>query len=234
MCAVKIPSCEFDALREYILESKNRKVEVIVYGRRGECPISICLDGFYEISARVSMAIVDAVTRRLETQSERVRLGTQFYLQAYHGISKIFLQYRMSDHLLELERATYEVPEQIMRLVKFLEEEQEATVKFRFGHYPEDPFEYVEFVLSQHVEMAGCGIVSQCSQKASPSFNFIWRVCGVYLERIILNNPPIPYGSTYAVDFVLEEEDGIVYFRMYHKGQRFFSVEKDKLRGEKS
>jgi len=234
MSTAKISSKEFDALREYILESKNRKVEVIVYGRHGECPISICLDGFYEISARVSMEIVDAVTRHLETQSERGRLRTYFFLSAYRDIPGIFLKYSLDDHLLEIERETYEVPEQIMRLVKFLEEEPEATVEFRFGYDPDDPFEFVQFITSKDVDMAGCRITSQCSQNARPSFDFIRRVAGEYLESIILHSPPITYGSTYAVNLVLEEEKGVTYFRMYNGDQRFFSVEKDKLRGEKS
>jgi len=48
------------------------------------------------------------------------------------------------------------------------------------------------------------------------------------------DHPLALYGSAYVVDFVLEEENGVTYFRMLHKGQRFFSIEKDKLRGEKS
>jgi len=234
MCSVKIPSREFDALREYILESKDQEVEVLVYGRHGGFPITACLNCSHELSDLTATALGDAVRRHFETQSERVRLRTQFFLKAYHDISMIYLGYRMSDHILEMERETYEVPEQIMRLVHFLEEEPEATVEFRFGHDPDDPFKFVEFVLSKHVEMAGCGMVSQCQQKATMSFDFIWRVVGAYLEHIMQDHPPNFYGGAYVVNFVLEEENGIKYFRMYHEGQRFFSVEKDKLRGEKS
>ena len=232
MCSVKIPSKEFDALREYILESEEQVVDVLIYGRHGGCPISACLSGSHEISELTAMALADAAKRYFEGKSERVRLRTQFFLVAYSDIPGVFLKYRLVDHLLDLERETYEVPEQIMRIVEFLEEEPEANVEFRFGHFQDDPFEHVEFILSQRVEMAGCGMVSQCSQKATKSFDFIWRVAGEYLEHIILDNDPIMYGETYAVDFVLEEEDGIVYFRMLHEGQRFFSVEKDKLRKE--
>jgi len=234
MCTAKILSKEFDALREYILESEDQEVEVLVYGRRDGGPISVCLNCSHGISGLTAKALEGAVNRHFKTQSERGRLRTEFFLVAYHDIPGIFLGYRYSDHLLELERETYEVPEQIMRLVQFLEEEWEAEVEFRFGHDPDDPFKYTEFILSQRVEMAGCGMVTKCSQKASPSFDFIWRVVGAYLEHIVLNNPPIPYGSTYAVNFVLEEEKGVTYFRMYNGDQRFFSIEKDKLRGEKS
>jgi len=234
MCTVKIPSKEFDALREYILESEDQEVEVLVDGRHGGRPISVCLVGEYGISGLIASELASAVKRHFEGQSERVRLRTQFYLQAYHGVSNLFLQYRMSDHLLEMERGTYEVPEQIMRLVHFLEEEPEATVEFRFGHDPDNPFKFVEFVLSKRVEMAGCGMVIQCPQEAATSFDFIWRVVGAYLEHIMQAHPPNFHGSTYVVDFVLEEENGIKYFRMLHDGQRFFSVERNKLRGEKS
>ena len=234
MCTVKIPSKEFDALREYILESEDQEVEVLVDGRHGGRPISVCLVGEYGISGLIASELASAVKRHFDGQSERVRLRTQFYLQAYHGISNVFLQYRMSDHLLEMERGTYEVPEQIMRLVKFLEEEPEATVEFRFGHDPVFPFKFSDFVLSQRVEMAGCGIISQCSQKANPSIDFILEVGGDYLKHIMQDHPLALYGSAYVVDFVLEEENGVTYFRMLHKGQRFFSIEKDKLRGEKS
>jgi len=234
MCAAKIPSKEFDALREYILESEDQEVEVLVYGRSGGRPISVCLVGEHGISGLTASELASAVKRHFEGQSERVRLRTKFYLRAYRDIPGIFIQYRMSDHLLELERATYEIPEQLMRLVKFLEEEPEATVEFRFGYDSDDPFEFVQFITSKGVDMAGCRTTSQCSQNARPSFDFIWRVVGAYLERIILDSKPIAYGLTYAINFVLEEENGIKYFRMYHEGQRFFSVEKDKLRGEKS
>ena len=230
----KIPSKEFDGLREYILESKNREIEVIVYGRKGGVPISICLDGFYDISAHTYMAIVGAVTRHFENQSERGRLRTHFFLRAHHDIPGIFFGYMYSDHLLEMERATYEVPEQIMRIVQFLEEEQEAGVEFRFGHDPDFPFKSSEFVLSKRVEMAGCGMVSQCSQEAKPSLDFILEVGGGYLKHIMQDHPPNVYGCSYAVEFVLEEENNTVYFSMYNNDQRFFSVKKDKLRGEKS
>jgi len=234
MSTAKIPSKEFDALREYILESEGQEVEVLVDGRHGGRPISVCLVGERGISGLTASELARAVNRYFEGQSERVRLRTQFYLRAYHDISGIFLQYRMSDHLLEMARDALEVPEQIMRLVKFLEEEPEATVEFRFGHDPDDPFEFVQFITSKDVDMAGCRITSQCSQNARPSFDFIWRVAGAFLESIIIDNHPITYGSTYAVNFMLEEENGVTYFRMHHKGQRFFSVEKDKLRGETS
>ena len=135
---------------------------------------------------------------------------------------------------LKLERETYEVPEQIMRLVKFLEEEPEATVEFRFGYDPDDPFEFVQFITSKDVDMAGCRTTTQCSQNAGPSLDFIRRVAGAFMEYLIRDNKQNMYGSTYAIDFMLEKENGSTYFRMLHKGQRFFSVEKDKLRGEKS
>jgi len=230
----KIPSKEFDSLRKYILESEDQEVEVLVDGRHGGRPISACLVGSHGISGLTARALAEAVKRHFEGQSERVRLRTQFYLQGYHGISKIFLQYRMSDHLLELERGTYEVPEQIMRLVKFLEEAPAAEVEFRFGHFTDLPFKHVEFLMFRNVEMAGSNIIAKCSQKAMPSLEFILKEVGSYLEHIIQDRPQAFYGSVYVVNFVLEEEDGIVYFRMYHKGQRFFSVEKDNLRGEKS
>jgi len=234
MCAEKIPSKEFDALREYILESEGQEVEVIVYGRHGRRLISVWLDGGYGISGLTAIELAGAVKRYFENQSERVKLRTKFFLRAYHDIPGIFLQYRLSDHLLELERATLEVPEQIMRLVQFLEEEEEATVEFRFGHDQTFPFKFSDFALSQRVEMAGCGMVAQCSQKAQPSLDFILGVGGDYLKRIMQDHPPDLYGKAYVVNFVLEEENGVVYFRLYHDGQRFFSVEKDKLRGEKS
>jgi len=233
MCTAKIPSKEFDALREHILKQKDKKVEVLVDGRHGERPISVCLAGSHGISGLTAEALSEAVKWHFLGQSERVRLRTQFFLLAYHDIPSIFLKYELVDHLLEMERATLEVPEQIMRLVNFLEEEQEADVEFRFGHDPDDPFKYVEFVLSKLVEMAGCGMVSQCQQKATKSFDFIRRVVGEHLEHIMQNHPPNFYGGAYVVNFVIEEENGIKYFSMYHEGQRFFSVEKDKLRGEK-
>jgi len=107
-------------------------------------------------------------------------------------------------------------------------------VEFRFGHDPVFPFKFADFVLYQLVEMAGCGIVSQCSQTANPSIDFILEVGGKYLKHIMRGHPPDLYGCAYVINFVLEEENGITYFRMYNNDQRFFSVEKDKLRGEKS
>ena len=230
----KIPSKEFDSLRKYILESEDQEVEVLVYGRRGDRPISASLNCSHGISGLIASVLAEAVTRHFETQSERGRLRTQFFLRAYHDIPGVFLGHRHSDHLLELERATYEVPEQIMRLVEFLEEEQEASVEFRFGHDPVFPFKFSDFVLSQHIEMAGCGMVSQCSQKAGSSIGFILEVGGKYLKHIMQDHPPTLYGSTYVINFVLEEENGVTYFRMLHEGERFFSIEKDRLRGEKS
>jgi len=234
MHTTKIPSEEFDALYKYILESKDQEAEVLVDGRHGGRPISACLAGSYELSSLAATALAEAVKRHFEGQSERVRLRTQFFLQAYHDISRIYLGYRMSDHILEMERETYEVPEQIMRLVQFLEEEQGAAVEFRFGYYPDNPFEFVQFITSKDVDMAGCRTTSQCSQNAAPSFDFIRRVAGAFLEYLIRDNKQNMYGSTYAIDFMLESENGITYFRMLHEGQRFFSVEKDKLRGEKT
>jgi len=232
---LRISPSEFEVLRDAILATEKWELELSIWNRSGKCYVqlrSAC--GKSLISETTADAFSAEVRRYFEGKTDSFRRDTSVFLRLRGGTNSIFFAYRTRRDLLEIERGVYEVPEQIMRIVKFLEEEQEASVELRFGHNPDDPFKYLEFVLSQRVEMAGCGMVSQCSQKASPSFNFIWRVCGTYLERIILNNPPIPYGSTYAVDFVLEEEDGIVYFRMYHKGQRFFSVEKDKLRGEKS
>ena len=234
MCTVKIPSKEFDALREYILESEGQEVEVLVDGRHGGRLISVCLVGERGISGTIATALAEAVKRHFENQSERVRLRTQFYLRSYHGIPGIFLQYRMSDNLFELERETHEVPRQIIGLVQYLECMEKPKVELHFGHDPDDPWNDVEFVLSQEVDIGGFTIINRGSINARPSFDFIWRVVGAYLEHIILDNPPIPYGSTYSVDFVLEEENGVTYFRMYHEGKRFFSVEKDKLRGEKS
>jgi len=181
MSTAKIPSKEFDALREYILESEGQEVEVLVDGRHCGRPISVCLVGERGISGLTASELGRAVNRYFEGQSERVRLRTQFYLRAYHDISGIFLQYRMSDHLLEMARDALEVPE----------------------------------------------------QKARPSLGFILEVGGEYLERILLDHPPAFYGRAYVVEFVLEEENNTVYFRMYNNDQRFFSVEKDKLRGEK-
>jgi len=234
MSKAKIPSKEFDALREYILESEGQEVEVLVDGRHGGRPISVCLVGEHEISGITASELASAVNRHFVNQSERGRLRTQFYLRSYKDIPGIFLQYRMSDHLLEMERATLEVPAQIMRIVRFLEEEEEADVEFRFGHDPDDPFKFAEFVLSKRVEMAGCGMISQCTQKAHPSLGFILEVGGEYLERTLLNHPPALYCCAYVANFVIEEENGIKYFRMYNDDQMFFSIEKDKLRGEKS
>jgi len=230
----KIPSKEFDSLRKYILESEDQEVEVLVYGRRGDRPISASLNCSHGISGLIASALAEAVKRHFETQSERGRLRTQFFLRAYHDVPGVFLGYRRSDHLLEMGRATYEVPTQVMRLVRFLEEEPEAAVEFRFGHDPDEPFKFVEFVLYKRVEMANCRMISQCSQKAHPSLGFILEVGGEYLERILLDHPPALYGCAYVANFVLEEENGIKYFRMYNDGQRFFSIEKDKLRGDKS
>jgi len=234
MSKAKIPSKEFDALREYILESEGQEVEVLVDGRHGGRPISVCLVGEHEISGITAGELARAVKRHFKGQSERGRLRTQFFLVSHHDIPGIFLAYRRSDYLLDMERATLEVPEQIMRIARFLEEEHGAAVEFRFGHDPDEPFKLAEFVLSKHVDMAGCGIISQCTQKASPSLGFILEVGGEYLERIMLDHPAAFYGGTYVVKFVLEEENNTVYFRMYNNDQRFFSVEKDKLRGEKS
>ncbi len=230
----KIPSKEFDSLRKYILESEDQEVEVLVYGRRGERLISACLNCSHVISGLIAEALEGAVKRHFDTQSDHGKLRTEFFLVAYHDTPGIFLGYRHSDHLLEMERATYEVPEQIMRLVQFLEEEQEAGVEFRFGHDPVFPFKFSEFVLSKRVEMAGCGMVSQCSQEAKPSLDFILEVGGEYLKHIMQGHPPNVYGCAYVVEFVLEEENNTVYFSMYNNDKRFFSVEKDKLRGEKS
>jgi len=234
MCTVKIPSSQHDHLREFILESEGREVEVVVYGRRGERPICVDLVGSPGISGLTADALAEAVEKHLAGQTERGKLRTQFYLVAYPELPGIFLGYRNSDHLLELERATYEVPAQIMRLVRFLEEEPKATVEFRYGYDLDNPFDTIEFVMTREVDMAGCTIVSFCSQNARPSFDFIRRVGGEYLERIILNNPPIMYGSPYTVNIMLEKENNVVYFRMKYKGQRFYSIEKDKLREEKS
>jgi len=234
MCPAKIPSKEFDVLREHILKQKDKKVEVLVDGRHGERPISVCLASSHGISGLTAAALSEAVKWHFLGRSERVRLRTQFFLLAYHDIPGIFLKYELVDHLLEMERATLEVPQQIMRLVNYLEEEQEADVEFRFGHDPVFPFKFSEFVLSKRVEIAGSGMISQCSQKAQPSLDFILEVGGEYLKRIVQDHPPTGHGCAYVVDFVLEEENGVIYFRMYNNEQRFFSVEKDKLRGEKS
>jgi len=232
MKSIKIPSREHDRLRDYILDSKGHKVEVIVYGRIDGHNISVCVDG-YEISEITTKAIEEAVKGHFETQSRRGRVRTLFFLCAYHDVPRIFLGYSYSDNLMGLERETYEVPEQIMRVVRFLEEEPEAEVQFRVYPYDEKD-RYVEFRLSRNVEMAGSNIIAQCSQKATQSFDFVWGVGGEYMERVMQREPPVSYGSFYVISFVLEEENGVIYFRMYHKGQRFFSVEKDKLRGEKS
>jgi len=229
----KIPGSQYDSLRDFILGTEGKEVEMIVYGRRGERPICVDLVGSPGISRLTADALAEAVERHFEGQSERVRLRTQFSLVAYPEISGIFLEYRMEDHLLGLERATLEVPDQLMRLVRFLEEEPKATVEFRYGYDSDEPFETIEFVMTREVDMAGCTIVSFCAQNARPSFGFMQRVVGEYLERIVLNSPPIMYGSPYIVTFVLEEENGVVYFRMKHKGQQFYSIEKDKLRSKK-
>jgi len=233
MRAAKIPSRELDALRECILESEGQEVEVLVDGRHGGCPISVRLVGEGGISGLTASELASAVKRHFETQSERGRMRTQFFLVASHAVPDIFLVYRRSDPLLKMERATLEAPEQIMRIVKFLEEEQEADVQFLFGHDPYDPFKSAEFVLSKRVETGGRGMISLCSQKANPSLGFILGVGGEYLERILLDNPPASCGCAYVVEFVLEEENNTVYFRMYNNDQLFFSIKKDKLRGEK-
>jgi len=234
MSAVKkIPGSQYDSLRDFILETKGQKVEVIVYGRHGERPICVDLVGSPVISGLTADALAEAVKRHFEGQSDRVRLRTQFSLVAYRDIPGIFLEYSMEDHLLELERATLEVPEQIMRLVKFIEEEPEAYVEFRFGQDPDKPFKLADFFLSKRVEMAGSVLRTQCTQEASPSLEFILEVAGPYLKRILNDHPKGLYGRSYVTYFKLEEEDGVTYFRMYRKGQRFYSIEKDKLRSKK-
>jgi len=229
-----MPSKEFDELRDFILESEGQRIEVIVYGRRGERPIGVDLVGPLGISELTATALAEAVKRHFEGQSERGKLRTQFFLVAYPELPGIFLGYRHSDHLLELERETYEVPEQIMRLVRFLEEEPEAYVEFRFGQDPHKPFKLADFFLSKRVEMAGSVLRTQCTQEAAPSLEFILEVAGPYLKRILNDHPQGLYGRSYVTYFKLEEKNGVTYFRMYRKGQRFYSIEKDKLRGEKN
>jgi len=233
MKSLKIPSAEHDRLRSEIL-SEGGKLALFRFDRRDDCAVKLS-SNFGELISRMTSELISAAIRRYFIgKNDHERAVTRFYLNAYPDVPGIFLGYQVSDNILGFELETYEVPEQIMRLVKFLEEEKEAKVEFRFGHDPDDPFKFVEFVLSKHVEMAGCGMVSQCQQKATTSFDFIWRVVGAHLEHIMQDHHPNFYCGAYVVDFVLEEEDGIVYFRMHHEGQRFFSVEKDKLRGEKS
>jgi len=233
MNSLRMSPTEFDALRTAILATDKWELELTIWNRSGDCYVQLRgADGKSLISKTTADAFSAEVRRYFEGQPDSVRLWTSVFLRTCGGTTSLFFAYRTRRDLLEIERGAYEVPEQIMRLVKFLEEEKEAKVEFRFGHDPDEPFKFVEFVLSQRVEMAGCGMVSQCQQKATMSFDFIWRVVGAYLEHIMQDHPPNFYGGAYVVDFVLEEEDGIVYFRMLHEGQRFFSVEKDKLRGE--
>jgi len=230
MIAVKkIPSSQYDSLRDFILGTEGKEVEMIVYGRHGERPISVDLVGSPGISGLIADALAEAVKRHFEGQSERVRLRTQFSLVAYRDMAGIFLEYRMEDHLLELERATMEVPRHIMGFVQFLECMEDAEVEFRFGNNRSDPFGSAEFGLSQHVAFAGCGFVNKASLKSKPSLDFVIGVGGEYLKRIVNEEP----SATHVVNLVLEEEEDVVYFRLYHKGQRFFSVERDKLRSKK-
>jgi len=235
MNSLRISPTEFDALRTAILATDKWELELSIWNRSGDCYVQIRRpDGKSLISETTADAFSAEVRRYFEGQSDSFRRDTSVFLRLRGGTNSLFFAYRTRRDLLEIERATYEVPEQIMRIVRFLEEEQEAGVEFRFGHDPDEPFKLAEFVLSKHVEMAGCGIISQCTQKARPSLGFILGVGGEYLERILLDNPPASYGCAYVVEFVLEEENNTVYFRMYNNDQRFFSVEKDKLRGEKS
>jgi len=232
MFPVKIPSSQYDSLRAFILETEGQRVEMIVYGRHGERPICVDLVGSPGISGLTAHALAEAVERHFEGQSERVRLRTQFSLVAYPDIAGIFLEYSMEDHLLEFERATLEVPEQIMRLVRFLEEEPESYVEFRFGQDPYKPFKLADFFLSKRVEMAGSVLRTQCTQEAAPSLEFILDVAGPYLKRILNDPNQGLYVRSYVTYFKLEEENGVTYFRMYRKGQRFYSIEKDKLRSK--
>jgi len=223
----KIASKHFDSLREDIITLCDGEIEVLVYGRR-DGNITVDLGSGHSLSGEASKAIADAISRHFDGQSERVRLRTQFSLVAYRDLAGIFLEYKMEDFLLEFERATLEVPRHIMGLVQFLECMEGAEVEFRFGYNRSD-----QFVLSQHVNFAGCELVTQGSLKSKESHDFIIGVGGEYLKRIMNNPTPLANGCLHVVNLVLEEEDGIVYFRLYHKGQRFFSVERDKLRSKK-
>jgi len=235
MNSLRIPPTEFDAIRTAILATDKWELELSIWNRSGDCYVQLrSADGKSLISETTADAFSAEVRRYFEKLPDSARLWTRVFLRTCGGTTSLFFTYRTGHDLLEVERGVYEVPEQIMRIVRFLEEEQEADVEFRFGHDPDDPFKFAEFVLSKRVEMAGCGIISQCTQKARPSLGFILEVGGEYLERILLDNPPALYGCAYVANFVLEEENGVIYFRMYNDDQRFFSVEKDKLRGEKS
>ncbi len=235
MNSLGISPTEFDTLRTAILATDKWELELTIWNRSGDCYVQLRgADGKSLISKTTADAFSAEVRRYFEGQPDSVRLWTSVFLRTCGGTNSLFFAYRTHRDLLEIERATLEVPRDIIGLVQYLECVENPKVELHFGHDPDDPWNDVEFVLSQEVEIGGITFINSGSISARPSFDFIWRVAGEYLESIILHSPPITYGSTYAVNFVLEEENGVTYFRMYNGDQRFFSVEKDKLRGEKS
>jgi len=235
MNSLRMSPTEFDTLRTAILATAKWESELSIWNRSGDCYVQIRRpDGKSLISETTADAFSAEVRRYFEGKSDSFRRDTSVFLRLRGGTNSLFFAYRTRRDLLEIERSTLEVPKQIIGLVQFLECMENPKVEFHFGHDPDAPWNDVEFVLSQEVEIGDITFINSGSISARPSFDFIWRVAGEYLESIILHSPPNTYGSTYAVNFVLEEEKGVTYFRMYNGDQRFFSVEKDKLRGEKS
>jgi len=232
---LRIPPTEFDTLRTAILATDKWELELSIWNRSGDCYVQLrgpC--GKSLISETTADAFSAEVRRYFEGKRDSFRRDTSVFLRLRGGTNSLFFAYRTRRDLLEIERSTLEVPRQIIGLVQYLECMEGPKVELHFGHDPDNPWNDVEFVLSQEVEIGDITFINSGSISARPSFDFIWRVAGKYLESIIPHSPPNTYGSTYAVNLVLEEEKGVTYFRMYNNDQRFFSVEKDKLRGEKS
>ena len=226
MCTTKIPRKEFDVLHKYILESKDQEAEVLVDGRHGGRPISVCLAGSCGLSSLAATALAEAVKRHFEGQSERVRLRTQFFLQAYHDIPMIYLGYRMGDHILELERATYEVPEQIMRLIDFLKDG--GRVELRIGHTITDPYYMAQFSLYRTVSLAGKSAPVHATQSAFDCVDFFKRELGDAIARIVKDgvSKPEPY---YTIELKIQDYGGEECLRFYYSDYPIYTLQLNKI-----